>query len=177
MTGGPDGLEIVIPGGRNLAVAIFLGLWMAGWLAGELNAIALLRRAGTSDPVLLLWLAGWTAAGIVVAYVWLWVLVGRERVLLGASTLRLKRDVLGFGRTRVYPLSKVRNLRVAPPPLRSGSSNLFLSLAGVVGGAIAFECEERTIRFGASIDEAEAHRIIDRMRQRYAFSNAPTVSW
>lgn len=175
MTGGPDGLEIVIPSGRNLVMAVFLGLWLAGWLAGELNAIAHLRRGVTSDPFLLLWLTGWTVAGIVVACVWLWVMVGRERVLLGASALRVRRDVLGFGRTRVYPLSKVRNLRVAAQPRRPGSHSLAFGLAGIIGGVIAFECEGRTIRFGASIDEAEAQRIVDRMRQRYAFSNAPTA--
>ncbi len=45
-----------------------------------------------------------------------------------------------------------------------------LRLSGFAGGPIAFEYEGKTIRFGSSIDETEAHAIVERMRQRYAFS-------
>jgi hypothetical protein len=50
--------------------------------------------------------------------------------------------------------------------------NLALGLAGFMGGVIAFECEGRTIRFAASLDEAEAHTIVERMRLRYGFPDA-----
>jgi hypothetical protein len=173
MAGGPEGLEIVIPANRNLALAIFLGMWLAGWLMGVWNAIGQVRRDLGSDPVLLIWLITWTAAGIVVAYLWLWTLVGNERVIMGTSMLRVKRDVLGLGWTRVYALTKIRNLRVAAPSRRLGSPNLALGLAGFMGGMIAFEYEGRTIRFGASLDEADAQTVVDRMRQRYGFPEAP----
>jgi hypothetical protein len=173
MAGGPEGLEIVIPANRNLALAIFLGMWLAGWLMGVWNAIGQVRRDLGSDPFLLIWLTTWTVAGIVVAYLWLWTLVGNERIIMGTSMLRVKRDVLGLGWTRVYALTKIRNLRVAAPSRRLGSPNLALGLAGFMGGTIAFEYEGRTIRFGASLDEAEAQTVVDRMRQRYGFREAP----
>lgn len=176
MAGGPEGLEIIIPAGRNLVMAIFLGMWLTGWLVGELNAVAQLRRDIASDPFLLVWLTGWTVAGIAVAYVWLWTLVGKERIVMGPSMLRVKRDVMGFGRTRVYALSKIRNLRVAAQPRRPGSPNLAFGLAGFMGGVIAFEWGGKTIRFGASLDEAEARMIVDRMRQRYGFPEAPPTA-
>jgi hypothetical protein len=172
IAGGPEGLEIVIPASRNLVLAIFLGMWLAGWLMGEWNAIAQLGRAAALDPFLVLWLAGWTAAGIAVAYVWLWTLAGRERIVMGTSTLRVKREVLGLGWTRAYPLSKIRNLRVTPRLTRPGSPNVAFGLAGFTGGAIAFECEGKTIRFGASLEDAEAHIVVERMRQRHNFPDA-----
>jgi hypothetical protein len=174
ITGGPEGLEIVIPANRNLVLAIFLGMWLVGWLMGVWNAIAQLRRDLASDPLALIWLTTWTVAGIVVAYLWLWTLVGNERIVMGTSTLRVKRDVLGSGWTRVYALPKIRNLRVAAPTRRLGSPNLALGLESFMGGTIAFECEGKTIRFGASLDEAEAQTVVDRMRQRYGFPEAPS---
>lgn len=176
VVGGPEGLEIVIPAGRNLVLAIFLGMWLAGWLMGELNAIAQARRDFASDPFLVMWLAGWTVAGIAVAYFWLWTLVGKERIVMGTSTLRVKREVLGLGRTRTYALSKIRNLRVAPQPQRPGSPNFSFGLASFMGGVIAFECEGKTIRFGASLDEAEAVTIVERMRQRFGFPDASSAA-
>ena len=37
--GGPEGLEIIIPAGRNLFAVVFLGVWLVGWLVGEVTAI------------------------------------------------------------------------------------------------------------------------------------------
>ena len=169
--GGPEGLEIVIPASRNLFVAIFLGVWLIAWSIGEMKVLAqvLSGRMGPSGPVLLLWLLFWTAGGLVAFYVWLWRLAGKERILMGTSTLRMKRDILGFGRTRVYDLRKISRLRVAPTSVGSVNRDVAARLSGLAGGAIEFEYENRAIRFGFSIDETEARMIVERMRQRYAF--------
>src|SRR5512136_1840615 len=95
----PEGLQVVIPARRNPFVVIFLGIWLAGWLMGLLNAITRLGRDFAQDPLLLVWLTIWAVGGSVAAYVWLWMLVGKERILMGASTLNLTRDVAGFGVT------------------------------------------------------------------------------
>ena len=39
MMGGPEGLEIVIPARRQVFVLLFLGVWLVGWLMGELTVI------------------------------------------------------------------------------------------------------------------------------------------
>jgi hypothetical protein len=119
---------------------------------------------------LLFWLLLWTAAGLVALYVWLWRLAGKERILLGTSTLRVKRDILGFGGTRVYELRKIRGLRVVPRPAGSANRDVTARISGLAGGAIEFEYENRAIQFGFAIDETAARTIVERMRQRYAFA-------
>jgi hypothetical protein len=173
--GGPEGLHIAIPTSRSLFLVVFLGVWLVGWAMGEVNALtqALSGRMGLPGPVLLFWLLLWTAAGLAALYVWLWRLAGKERVLLGASTLRVKQDILGFGRSRVYELRKIRRLRVVPRPAGSANRDVTARISGLAGGAIEFEYENRAIQFGSSIDETAARTIVERMTQRYAFAESP----
>jgi hypothetical protein len=177
ITGGPEGLEIVIPARRHLLALLFLGVWLVGWLVGEMTVISQVfsGRAAGPEVILLLWLIFWTSGGALAASVWLWMLVGKERVLVGASTLHVKRDVLGLGWTRSCELYKVRNLRVAPQPGGPRDMGVALRLSGLAGGMIAFEYGRKTIRFGAGLDEAEAHMIVGRMKQRYAFAETSSA--
>jgi hypothetical protein len=175
ITGGPEGLEIVIPARRNLIALLFLGIWLAGWVTGELTALAELLAGSPKGPegFLLLWLTLWTIAGALAAYTWLWMLVGKERILMGTSSLRMKRDILGLGRTRTFALFRIRNLRVASGPAGPRDAAAALRLAGLSGGLIAFEYEGKTLRFGLSLDPVEAQMIVERMKQRYAFPELP----
>ncbi len=91
---------------------------------------------------------------------------------MGTSTLHVKRDVLGLGRSRTYELYKIRNLRVAPQPTAPWDTGMF-KLSGIMGCLIAFEFEGKTIRFGTAIDEPEAQTIIERMQQRFSFPMTP----
>ncbi len=177
LTGGPEGLEIVIPAQRNLVVILFLGVWLAGWVVGELTTLADFLKGDPKRPegFVLLWLALWTVGGVFAAYLWLWMLVGKERILMGTSALRLKRDVLGLGPTTTYDLFRVYNLRVATKPVSPRDTAVTPRLASLIGGLIAFEYQGKTIRFGAALDEAEAQMIVERMRQRYAFPERPTI--
>ena len=177
ITGGPEGLEIVIPARRSLLVLLFLGVWLVGWLMGEMTAVAPLfsRRPTGLEGLLLIWLIFWTLGGGLAAYIWLWMLVGKERILMGTSALHVKRDLLGLGRTRTYEFYKIRNLRVAPQPAGPRGTGNF-KFSGVMGGLIALEYEGKTIRFGAGLDEAEAQLIVERMQQRYAFGESPATA-
>jgi len=173
--GGPEGLDIVIPSSRSLFLVVFLGVWLVGWAMGEVNALteALSGRMGLPGPVLLFWLLLWTAAGLAALYIWLWRLAGKERILMGASTLRVKQDILGFGKTRVYELRKIRRFRVVPQSAGSAHRDVTARISGLAGGAIEFEYENRAIQFGFSIDETSARRIVERMTQRYTFAESP----
>jgi hypothetical protein len=179
--GGPEGLEIIIPAGRNLFAVVFLGVWLVGWLVGELTAIAGLAgiaSAGNAaaDPFLLVWLTFWTIGGYFAAYTWLWMLVGKERILMGASTLCVKRDILGLGRRQTYELFRIRDLRVtAQADVPKVPRDAFRPW-GATGGLIAFDYEGKTIRFGGAIEAAEARMIVERMKARFAFPEMPTVS-
>ena len=178
IAGGPGGLEIIIPARRHLLLLLFLGVWLVGWLTGELTVITRLFSRGLngSEGFLLLWLTFWTLAGGFAAYIWLWMLAGKERILVGTSTLQVKRDVLGLGRTRTYEFYKMRNLRVAPQPAGPRDTGAALRRSGLAGGLVAFEYGGETVRFGAAIDEREGRMIVERMKQRFSFAETPAAT-
>ena len=113
----PAGLVINIPSTKSLVLILFLGFWLCGWLFGEVSAIRQLETGKTpagASLFMLVWLGGWTVGGAVAIYFWLWNIAGHEIVSLTPTSLTLRRDILGFGRSKEYDLPSVKNLRIVP---------------------------------------------------------------
>jgi len=173
-TDGPEGLQIVIPAGRNIPILLFLSAWLVGWAVGEIT-VARQLLAGTRGPAdlfLIAWLTMWTLGGGWAIYTWLWSAVGKEIIHLRSDALTVKRDVLGFGRTHEYDLAHVSNLRVASAvpvdPFNWGSSR---RVWGMGQGIVAFDYGAKTFRFGGSVDEAEGAQLVNTLRQRHPFKD------
>jgi hypothetical protein len=112
------------------------------------------------------WLVLWAAGWLWTAYVWLWSAFGKEVVTVGYGDLILKRDILGCGRRRVFPVSEVSNLRArdlrgAAPQRRSGPQSLF----DLSGGVIAFDSGGQTHRFGIQLGDNEAQEVVARLAE------------
>jgi hypothetical protein len=157
---------------RSWSLALFLTGWLVGWGVGEAFAIRELAfgAAGSGDLFLAAWLLAWTAGGLAAIFTWLWNLSGREIVAADASSLTIRREVLGIGRTREYQLAAVRDLRVERrslvPSGRSSRGQSVVRHAGLGGGPIAFDYGYMTQHFGAGLDDPETQDIVDALRPR-----------
>ena len=169
----PGGCELTIPAKRNFFAVAFLGFWTIGWACGEVFAIRQLffEVKGENFPAIFLmaWLGAWTVGGVVAIYTWLWMVVGKERIVLKPATLSIQRDVLGFGKIREYDLNHVANLRLSPQTYNPFDMSSSLRFWGIGGGLVAFDYGAKTFRFGGSIDEAEAQNIINELNKRHKF--------
>jgi hypothetical protein len=160
------GLEVIIPARRNWFLTLFLGFWLCGWAVGEVMAAAtFLAPDADAGPQLFLivWLVGWTLGGGFAIFVFLWSLMGHERVQLTSSMLSLKHELFGIGRLREYELHHVRDLRVAPSPYNPYDFRSGMRFWGIGGGTIAFDHGAATVRFGAALEEGEAKKIVERL--------------
>jgi hypothetical protein len=117
------------------------------------------------------WLVFWAAAGLWTAYVCLWMAFGRELVTVSYGNLILKMDILGYGRSKVFPVSQVLNLRA------SGLFGSFLqgwsgtwNAYGLSGGVIAFESGGKTHRFGIQLEEDEAQEVVAQLAKHLPMS-------
>src|SRR5512147_2649649 len=117
ITDGPDGLQFVIPPRRQLFPMVFLPIWLAGWLFGEsavIRELASGRIHGGPLLFVVIWLAAWTVGGAFALSYLLWMLAGRERVILRPDALVIRHECLGLARAREYSLGNISNLRVSP---------------------------------------------------------------
>lgn len=168
----PAGLVINIPSSKNLILMFFLGFWLCGWLFGEFSVIRQLATGKTAAGISLFmvaWLGGWTVGGAVAIYFWLWNVAGHEIISLTPTSLTLRRDILGFGRSKEYDLPSIKNLRIVP---MLGISNFNFPTQSLTGGSMAFDYGAKTFRFGGGLDEAEASHLIEVLKSRYPFDAA-----
>jgi hypothetical protein len=170
----PEGLVINIPAAKNWFVILFIGFWLCGWAFGEVSVIRQLAtgKAVGSGLFLIGWLGAWTVGGCAAISFWLWSATGHEIVSLTPASLAIRRDILGFGRSREYDLPSVKNLRIGPT-LMNSSSTWSSPAQSMFRGAIAFDYGAKTFRFGGGVDEAEASHLIELLKSRYPFDSPP----
>ena len=164
------GLIFEFPPRRSRYAMIFLPVWLAGWAAGEIFGAQTLLRGGDSSSFMLIWLCAWTVGGIFATFAWLWMLTGKERVILKPDALVHRYELFGIGRSREYELSHVRSLRVSPEPSDSLGGGWKRNSIYFGGGVVAFDYGAKTVRFASSVDEAEGKMIVDRILRRYPFA-------
>ena len=165
----PSGLQITIPTKKNWFLILFMGFWLGGWLFGGVSAPAAIISEGIPSAAamfIIFWLGGWIVGGCLVAYVWLWSLVGKEVIIVGNQHLTIKRDVLGFGRVKRYESSSISNVRLSPEHLTMWDVRSNLRFWGIGGGNAAFDYGSSTIRIGNGVDESEASTIVDEVADR-----------
>ncbi len=118
---------------------------------------------------LILWIILMALQVIVIAYLVLWQLFGQEEIEVGPDSIAIRQAVLGIGRRKVYPCEHISRMRTdfagsVEPFLENGEGG-FASLEGT--GVIAFDYDEKTIRMGIGIDEAEAEEIVAEIQRQY----------
>ena len=164
-----EGLEIEIPAKRNLFLVAFLSFWLCGWAFGEVSVSRQLldsKFSESPDLFLIAWLGMWTIGGAFAVYAWTWMLLGKERIVLGSATLAIVRDVAGYKRRKEYDLAHISNLHVAADRMSMFDPSASMQFWGISGGLITFDYGSKTFRVGASLDEAEARTLCQQMVRR-----------
>jgi hypothetical protein len=161
-----EGHRISIASKKNWSMLLILPLWLAGWTFGGFMALKVILHPKPETPVLFfcIWMVGWAAGEAWALYMFLWTAFGKEVVTAGDGNLVLRKDILGYGRSRVFPISQVQNLRASGlfGSLQGWSG--MMRLYGFSGGVIAFDVQNATQRFGIQLDENEAQEIIEELR-------------
>lgn len=187
------GFRIKIPAARNWFLILFFSVWLCAWVVGEVmvlaEAVAAIFFGGRPMnglpplAVLCVWFPLWTVGGLMVMLALAWTLAGREVITLTDEALLLRREIGMLQRSRSFDLTGLTNLRYAPlvyNPLSfsfsfSESWGSQLQMLGLAGGAVAFDHGGKTCRFGNSLTEAEASRLIATIRQRHKFPDDRSV--
>lgn len=172
-----DRVVFDMPAPRRPLMAIAMSAWLVGWAYG---VVFMAQQVFSGSPFgldrvfLVVWSGFWLAAGGWGATWLAWLLVGRERVVMDAKALHLRKSVLGIGFTSTYPLSSVTQLRTfgreVPPLLAAG-----LNFTGRGASGVRFCSRNRTVRFARALDELTARSVVESLRARHPFDDANAV--
>jgi hypothetical protein len=78
--------------------------------------------------------------------------------------LSIKKDILGYGRTRSFPVRSIRNLRPSGVfPSNSYWENYLVQLK-LAGGTVGFDVHGRTKKFGIQLTEPEAQEVAEELK-------------
>jgi hypothetical protein len=125
-----------------------------------------LIHPGPSTPraFLSLWLTFWLLAEAWGIYWWLWSAFGKEIVTIKEGSLGIKRDILGYGRTRTFPVGSVTNLRASGFfPSNSYWDNYLVQLK-LAGGTVGFDTQGQVKKFGIQLSEPEAQEVVRELK-------------
>ena len=151
-------LRIVMRAERAGCVAVFLGVWLMGWLFGEVSALQSLFRFETllnpASLFLLVWLAGWTVGGVVAGGIFAMMLDGREIVTFTEQEIDRRAEAFGRGFNWRFAMPDVTNVRQT-------------SSDGGVKDFVSFDYRGKTVRFGTGLNETEAERIVEAVWRRF----------
>jgi hypothetical protein len=157
-----NGTELRILAKRDWGSLIFAPAWLAFWTFGGIMVMKWLIHPGPSTPraFLGLWLTFWLLAEVWVLYWWLWTAFGKEIVTIREGALGIRRDILGYGRTKSFPIGSVRNLRASGLfPSNSYWDNYLVQLK-LAGGTVGFEVQGQVKKFGIQLTEPEAEEVV-----------------
>ncbi len=161
-------ITIPLPKRRYAILSLGVGLvFTVGFLL--LTSRPLFGSSYNGEPWLPYALLGmFVLVSIYAIAVLLWLLFGVEVIKVDRDGIKTRRQLFGLGRTHDYDGDHIRRLRAAPIVYATTyRSNFTSEYLGLAGGQIAFDYGAKTVRFGASLDEAEARAIVEAITQHF----------
>jgi hypothetical protein len=159
------GVELHIAAKREWSSIFFLPVWLAFWTFGGLMAMRWVVNPEPSTPRLFisLWLVGWALGETWAVYQWFWTAFGKEIVVVREGTLKVKRDILGRGKTRSFLVGRVANLRASGFFPSDSYWGNYLAQMRLGGGTVGFDSQGKTHRFGIQLTESDARTVVEQL--------------
>lgn len=163
-----NGVTITVRAKVRLFGFAFLTVWLCGWTAGGVfaaNSLLTGDAFGEARIFLAFWLCGWALGWLFAVFALLWMLGGKEQLMLQNAGLTKRISVWLLGRSRHYDLNLVSKVR-KNASLKTTSPNANLDSPFGKNGRIAFDYGQKTVTFGAGIDDAETDLILSALKTR-----------
>ncbi len=160
--------EIRISAPKNIFMLLFMPIWLIGWTIGGGLAMRQLISGQTNEAwFLIIWLCGWLMGELFVLYSFLWSAFGKELITAENGTLQIKRSIFGYGPARQFDKIRISNLRASGFFATMMSWNYSMAFWGITGGTVSFDYENKTKRFGISLNEEDANQLVKVIKNRF----------
>lgn len=170
-----ESLLITIPSRKQWLLVPFLAVWLLFWAFAWLQVVSALFKFPLHliGPALFqfgfmaFWLIFWSAGGVFALTTLLWLLVGVETIEVDPRHFHIRRQILGFGRSKRFKLEFVRDLRISQTATWFDGQTYFNSIWRFEG-PLTIDYGAKTYRCGSGVDEAEARQIIKLIQNHFS---------
>jgi hypothetical protein len=160
--------EIQISTPKNIFMLLFMPIWLTGWtIGGGVAMWQVISGQGKETWFLLVWLCGWLAGELFMLYAFLWSTFGKELITTEHGTINIKRSIFRYGLSKQYQTTKMSNLRASGFFATMMSWNYSMAYWGLTGGTVAFDYENKSVRFGINLNEDDANELVKTMKSRF----------
>lgn len=174
------GLRITIPARTHIFTTILGILFVPFWLLGTAAVIWKLVAEPLSFGTVFLafWLTGWTLGGLWILNVLLWNLAGREIIELNSTTLKRRKQIPFFKRSKEYAVAGIKHLRRTTPRTYRYYFQQDMSFLNFNDtSVIAFDYGRDTPRLGSGLNQAEADHVVREMCKAVKSLCPPESLW
>ena len=107
---------------------------------------------------MIVWFILWIPIGIALFVLTFWIAKGREVITINADTFSIRREIMGFGVTKTYPVAQIRCLQITPANRRR---------LGKLSGAIGFAYQRQPVTWGMMLQEDDAKVVVEAILRRF----------
>lgn len=150
--------SIVISPEKGMFTRAMLGAWFFMWIAIGITMIWSFFNFKLSDQeniIIAVFLVFWAYYAIRVGRVFFWLLWGKEMIRIDEKGLTLKNAVRKYGKSTIYFVENIKNIRINQPKERSIQA-VWEKSPWIRGGErIEFDYVGKVMRFGKKLEEKE----------------------
>ena len=150
--------------------------WVVFWTIGGLIVSTQFFYEQTQYTLLFLviWMVFWVYFGYVGWHAFLWRKFGFEKVLIKNGKLHYKRDLKGWGKTRIYDINFIRNLDFIDNSGQSFFKNLSQSYWAIGGETLKFDYHSKTVMLAMQLKKEEALKLMKVLKYKLE-GNSPNL--
>ena len=167
--------SIVISPEKSALTSAMLGAWFFMWIAIGVIMIWSFFKLTLSDQekiIIVVFLVFWAYYAIRVGRVFFWLLWGKEMIRIDEKGVTIKNSVRNYGKSTIYFVENIKNLRINQPKERSIQA-VWEKSPWIRGGErLEFDYVGKLVRFGKKLEEKELkvlfnliHKKIDEQRR------------
>lgn len=167
-----DCTEITISSPKNWLLFLFVTAWLFGWYLGFDYAITLLEITwddmGEPNIFVMVWLFAWTFVGAIVFLSLLWGFLGQEKITLESNFFRLKKSILGLGKTWVLNKSGIQGIHFEGHDDFLSKDDQETDPWGLTSGKVYIDYGYKTYHLGMSLPNKEAMYLVEILKEHLA---------
>lgn len=160
-----DKFLVVISGRISKFQLNLLGVWLLGWTFCGVAVFTQLFEDFSREVklALFIYMVFWMYFEYKIVYAFIWRKWGAELIRVDGDSLKIKKDIKGYGKVRSFLMDNIKNISLVDNP-GTFASTINNSFWSTTGEKICFDYLNKTHYFGIQLNEEEARKLVSKLK-------------